>query len=149
MIFVNQDNSSSHDEPAYTTLLQKIANDGVCPFCSDNLKKYHKKQLIEREFWTITDNMYPYQPTKNHLLLIYKKHIVHCSEIENAAWTELNDIIANQTSIPKIKGGVLLMRFGDTQHTGASIAHLHIHIVESDPADPSYDHGKGISVRIG
>ena len=29
----------------------------------------------------------------------------------------------------KIKGGALAMRFGDTNYTGASVAHLHFHII--------------------
>lgn len=149
MNFVDLNNTQSRPDGKYNEVIQKIQEDGVCPFCVDNLKKYHKNELIETEYWWVTDNMYPYKPVKNHRLLIHKDHISHVNEISNKAWIEMQNILNEETKKLDIKGGTLIMRFGETRFTGGSVSHLHAHIVQSDPDSESYDSSKGLAMRIG
>lgn len=149
MNFVDQDNTTGRGDGTYSDVIKKINEDGVCPFCKDHLVKYHKKPLTERNFWWITDNMYPYSPTKHHRLLIHKEHISHISEISKEAWDELNEIVKDDSTTLDISGGTFIMRFGNTKYTGASVTHLHAHILQSNPDDPSYDKTKGLVMRIG
>ncbi len=148
-MFVNQDNSKSRPSTQYSEVIREIAQEGVCPFCSDNLRRYHKNPLVEKEFWWVTDNMYPYSPTKHHRLIIYKQHISHGSEIGKEAWVELQKILQEEISQRGIAGGAFVMRFGDTHYTGGTVSHLHAHILQSDPESSEYDLKKGLLMRIG
>lgn len=147
--YVNNDNTQSRPDGAYAKVIDQIAKDGVCPFCPENLTKYHKKPLEQRRFWTVTDNMYPYKPSKQHRLLIHREHITDPRELSPEAWSELLEIFKEETASRSISGGTFVMRFGDTKFTGASVSHLHAHIVQSDPDDTSYDKTKGLTMRIG
>lgn len=147
--FVNHENTKYRPDGAYGAVISQIAKDGVCPFCPENLAKYHKNPITEKKFWFVTDNMYPYKPAKTHRLLIHKAHITHIGEISPEAWIELQEIIIDETANQKMVGGSLLCRFGDTHFTGASVNHLHASLFQSDPEDPTYDKKAGIMVRIG
>lgn len=144
--FVNQQNARPG---VYAEVINQIADQKVCPFCPDQLANFHKNPIDERRHWLITDNMYPYRPHKNHVLLIHKTHIQHLADITPEAWTELGEIIREQTAQRDIAGGTFYLRFGDTRFTGASVTHLHANIIQSDPEDPAYDQAKGIVTRVG
>ncbi len=131
--FVNPANTRFRPDHAYRNVIEKIEQDGVCPFCPEHLKEYHKRPIIKRgRHWLLTDNMYPYKGTKHHLLLIHKTHIEHASEISPDAWKELDQMIKFIARKRAIKGGALVMRFGESAHTGASVAHLHANIIGAD-----------------
>lgn len=147
--FVNHDNSQARPDGTYANVINQIAKDGICPFCPDNLAKYHKNPVEEREMWLVTDNMYPYKPSKHHRLIISKEHVTHMNQITPHGWHVLMEILTEEVARMNITGGTLIMRFGDTHFTGASVSHLHMHIVQSDPEDPSYDKTKGLTMRIG
>ena len=64
-------------------VMEEIALNNHCPFCTENLTKYHKKPIIkEGKYWILTDNQWPYEKTKNQLLAINKRHIEHIKELE-------------------------------------------------------------------
>lgn len=147
--FVNHENTKYRPDGAYGAVISQIAKDGVCPFCPENLKKYHKLPITEKKFWYATDNMYPYKPTLAHRLFIHKSHITHICEISPEAWVELQEIIKEESTSKHMVGGSFLCRFGDTHFTGASVNHLHASLVQSNPEDPTYDKKAGIMVRIG
>ncbi len=146
--FVDPNNTLARKDD-YADVIGRIANDGVCPFCPEHFAKYHKKTLEGKKFWTITDNMYPYKPSKHHRLIIHREHITHIDQVSPPAWHELMEIFLSEVATKKITGGTLIMRFGETKFTGASVSHLHAHIVQSDPDDPGYDKTKGLTMRIG
>ena len=144
--FVNLESTKYRPDEKYGNVIAKIQQDGVCPFCPEQLAKYHKNPiLIDKEFWLATENMYPYKGVKYHFLLIHKKHISHISEVSQEAWTELHTLTDEINKKYNIKGGSFLMRFGDSQFTGASVTHLHAHIVHAEP-DPERG---AIMTRVG
>ena len=133
--FVNLRNASARPDGMYKNVIKKIIADGVCPFCPKNLKKYHKRPIIKTgAHWILTDNMYPYKGALHHLLLIHKKHIEHVSRLSPAAWKELQMLIDFITKKRRIKGGTLLIRFGEPAYTGASVTHLHANLISPDIA---------------
>ncbi len=131
--FVNIDNTTHRpDNNQYGSVIAQIAKDGVCPFCPEQLAKYHKNPiLIETKYWLVTENMYPYKSTVHHFLLIHKNHIGHMSEVSTEAWKDLEDLNNEVFRKYNVKGGTFMMRFGDNKITGASVAHLHAHIIVS------------------
>jgi diadenosine tetraphosphate (Ap4A) HIT family hydrolase len=146
---VNPQNTRSRPDASYGKVIEQIAKDGVCPFCPENLAKYHKLPVTEKKHWLVTDNMYPYKPSNYHRLLIHKAHIEHISELSPEAWAELSEIIREESKRANIAGGTFVMRFGDTKYTGASVTHLHANLVQSNPDDLTYNKEKGLLTRIG
>lgn len=146
--FVNHDNTAYRpDGGTYGKVIDRIKEDGVCPFCPENLAKYHKKPILkEGSFWVLTENMYPYEGAKQHGLLIHKAHITSLPQISKEAWSELNDLVVWFTTERNIPGGTFLMRFGDTRYTGASVSHLHANLVSPDGENPDR---KPILTRVG
>jgi len=73
--FVNIDNTKRPEGAGkYGNVISQIQKDGVCPFCPEQLKNYHKNPIIEEtESWLVTNNMYPYKNAKHHILFIHKK----------------------------------------------------------------------------
>lgn len=137
--FVNTNNTQHRPDGKYDSVIANIQKDGVCPFCPDQLSKYHKNPIIEEtKKWLVTNNMYPYKNAKHHILLIHKEHIQDIKEMSNEAWTELHEIFLRAIERSKIPGGTMFIRFGDTRFTGASVSHLHAHLVSSDPDNPEY-----------
>lgn len=127
----NIDNSNSRNKK-YSKVIDSIKKDNVCPFCPDYLLKYHKKPIIEEnKNWISTKNMYPYEGSKIQILFIHKKHISSMEEITTIGWLDLKKIIDSTTKRLKIKKGSFFMRFGNTKYTGASVTHLHCHILVS------------------
>jgi diadenosine tetraphosphate (Ap4A) HIT family hydrolase len=145
--FVNLENTQHRPTGVYGNVISQIKKDGVCPFCPESLAKYHKNPIIKKgAFWLLTDNMYPYEGAKYHALLIHKAHITSFSEISKEAWDELNEFINYFTRENNIPGGTLIMRFGDTRYTGASVSHLHANFVSPDGEN---EDRKPIIARIG
>ncbi|HVN26385.1 MAG TPA: hypothetical protein VMT99_01900 [Candidatus Paceibacterota bacterium] len=145
--FVNSENTGERpDGGAYGEVIRAISKDGVCPFCPENLVRYHKNPILrEGAFWLLTDNMYPYEGAKHHALLIHKRHIGDLRELEPGAWDELHRFVADLADERHIPGGTLIMRFGDTRYTGASVSHLHANVVSSSGDDGR----KPILARVG
>jgi diadenosine tetraphosphate (Ap4A) HIT family hydrolase len=146
--FVNQQNARPGDN--YQKVIEEIAEHKVCPFCNENLKKYHKNPiLIEGKYWLATNNLYPYKNTLHHVIFINKEHIEHIEEVQAESWYELHSQIKQIAKERKIKGGSFLLRFGDTNFTGGSVSHLHAHLIQSNPEDETYDKNIGLMTRIG
>lgn len=129
-------------------LMQKIAEDGVCPFCAEHFKKYHPKPIIkETDSWFLTENMSPYKGTKHHFLYVYKKgHRTSPNEITTESRVDLFDLIDFTMQEYQIEGGTFFMRFGDTRFTGSSVEHLHAHLIVGDVDDPNHE---PVRVKLG
>lgn len=125
-------------------VMEKIEADGVCPFCREHFETYHSKSILfETEHWIVTENAWPYENTKNHFLLVAKKHVMLPSDLSGGAWRNLQGCIARLKKEQGADHGTLLMRFGDSQTTGSTVDHLHAQIVVSASPD------KPIVTRIG
>lgn len=142
---VNTNNARLEDQK---NALDKIRDGNFCPFCSrEYMETEHPHPIIlENDHWFATKNRWQYEGAKVHLLLVYKgDHITHTKELSDKAWTSLREItnrLCDQFSIP---GGTFIMRFGDSQYTGATVTHLHAQIV-SGPGESGAD---PILVRVG
>jgi len=145
--YVNPDNTAHRPDKVYGSVIDQIKKDGVCPFCPENLAKYHKNPILkEGQFWLLTNNAYPYEAAKYHILMIHKKHIQKFEEVSPDAWSELRSLIKDFTAEKNIPGGSLVMRFGNTAYTGATVSHLHANLVSPPGEDKDR---KPIIARIG
>lgn len=124
--FVDIRHAKSKD---YRRVLEEIQKEGKCPFCPENFKWHSRPVLKEVGGWFITKTNWPYENARHHFLLICKFHWERFSEL---SLQDLSDVgrLVNWTCCKfKIKGGALALRFGDTAYTGATVKHLHFHLI--------------------
>lgn len=129
-------------------LMERIEQDGVCPFCAEHFATYHPKPILkETAYWFVTTNMSPYEGTKHHFLFVYRpSHAVHIKDISAEAYGDLLSCMQWVADEHHITGGSFFMRFGDTHFTGSSVEHLHAHLLVGDVDDP--DH-QPVRVKLG
>lgn len=130
--FINLSVTRRDDQRA---VMQEIEKQGHCPFCRENLEKYHKAPIIkEGMYWVLTDNQWPYEKVKHQLLAVYKTHIEHLNEMAPEAGGELFALFSEEAKKRNIPGGGIAMRFGSSPHGsyGSSVLHIHAHLIEPD-----------------
>lgn len=117
-------------------VMEEIKKEGHCPFCLENLAKYHKNPILkEGKFWLLTENQWPYEKIKHQLLAIYRTHIEHLKDMDPEAGRELVEMFSEETLKRNIPGGGVAIRFGknsDLGNYGSSVLHLHAHLIEPD-----------------
>ncbi len=115
-------------------VMEEIARQDHCPFCMENLAKYHKRPIIkDGKYWVLTENQWPYENVKHQLLAIHKAHIEHIRDLEPAAATELFEMFKDEAAKRDMPGGGIAMRFGsnpDKGNYGSTVLHLHAHLIE-------------------
>jgi len=130
--FINLSNARSAKQ---LTVMEEIKKRGHCPFCIENLEKYHRNPILkEGEFWFLTENQWPYAKIKHQLLAIYKAHVEHIAEMPPEAGAELIELFAAEAQKRNIEGGGVAIRFGSSEHGnyGSTVLHLHAHLIEPD-----------------
>lgn len=139
--YVNLNNARFDDQ---RDIMLKISEDKVCPFCPDNIHKYHKPPILrDGDHWLVTPNQWPYDFTETHLLFITKSHVEKLSDLPDGSFQELQGHLSWAEKKYGIKAGSIAMRFGDVTKNGATVKHLHMHIIQ-----PSADKPEGKSVRF-
>lgn len=141
---VDIDNARYDDQKA---VMKEIMDAGHCPFCRENLQKYHKQPIIrEGQYWLVTTNQWPYEHTKFHFLLIYKNHVTDLAGINTNAGKELIELAQWLQENYEVPGGGIALRFGDTDHSAGSVAHIHAQFVVPEMSDPNFE---PIRIKIG
>lgn len=113
----------------YKSVLSTIKKEGKCPFCPDNFK-YHKHPILESSHdWFISESSWPYENAKHHFILLKVFHTERIKELLPGDMSDVLVLVQWATREFGIKGGALAMRFGDTAHTGATVCHLHFHLI--------------------
>lgn len=125
----------------YKQIMQDIVTDGSCPLCPP--MKWHPNPILkDNGGWIITENSHPYPNTRHHFITVSKKHIETLEEFTSQDLESILDLAKWACQEYNIKGGGLTMRFGDTLYTGATIKHLHAHLivpkVEDGQVSPVY-----------
>jgi len=148
MGMTNKHINLNHSRPGkYDALLKQITKDGVCPFCEDNLKKYHQPPILKKnQSWILTTNQNPYAGLKKHLLFIHRQHLISLSQLKTQDWSDLGKLINWVIEKYAIHGGSFFVRFGETDYTGASVTHLHAHLVSGGKRTKNKNE---VTIRLG
>lgn len=126
-------------------VMESIKNAGHCPFCEENLLRYHTKPILHTgKHWILTENQWPYEGAQTHLLLVLRTHAETLSEIPAEAYVEFFEMLSNIEKTHNLPGGALGMRFGEPALSGATVRHIHAQIVS-----PKVGLGKPILFYIG
>lgn len=139
--FVNLGNARNDEQRG---VMENIEATGDCPFCPDNLHKYHKEPILrEGKHWLVTPNQWPYKHTRVHLLAIATYHAEDITDLREGSLDELQTHLQWASAEYQIAAGGLAMRFGSVDHNGATVRHLHAHIIV-----PELELGVGEEVRF-
>ncbi len=113
----------------YKDVLSAIAKTEKCPFCKKNFK-YHKNPILKKkDNWFITESSWPYKNSKYHFLIILETHKEEFNQLSPHDFNAVSKLINWAIRNYKIKGGALTLRFGDPLFTGATVYHLHFHLI--------------------
>lgn len=147
--FVNTVNARLEDQ---RQVMEEILKAGFCPFCPEHLTKFHKKPILkETAHWFLTENQWPYENTRIHLLAIYKKHVETLGELEPEAGKELFELGQWVETHFDLSSGALTMgmRFGDPESSGATVRHLHAQLISAAVTDRTNPQYKPVRFRAG
>lgn len=118
----------------YEQVLHSIIAKGFCPFCEEHLFKHHRKPVeYKTRHWLATKNAWPYEGSRYHFLFITRAHIEAIEDVPVTVWSDLQKLYKKVVRGNNIKGATLMIRSGDTRYTGASVNHLHVHLVSGSP----------------
>jgi ATP adenylyltransferase len=124
--------------------MRRLEGEGVCLFCPEQLSTA-PEVLHRTALWTIVPNRYPYRETRLHLLLVPDEHVTDMADLAEDSqrdfWSALRWV--------KLHYGLehygLAARNGESEFTGGTIRHLHIHLLQGDVDDPAH---QGVRVRL-
>ncbi|OHB24747.1 MAG: hypothetical protein A2542_02725 [Parcubacteria group bacterium RIFOXYD2_FULL_52_8] len=133
----------------YKKVIVNIQGKDHCPFCRANFSYHKKKILHEVRGWIATHNSWPYSDTKHHFIILnLDKHIEDISDLDGEDIITVQALAAWLVKKYKIKGGALLARFGETRYTGATVTHLHFHLIQPE-LDPKTKRAKVVAFPVG
>jgi len=113
----------------YKEVIEAIDKENKCPFCPDNFK-YHKKPIYRHNGnWFITENSWPYKNADRHFIILGKEHKENFRELTAEDLHSVKILVDWMLKKYQLKGGALCIRFGETCYTGATVCHLHFHLI--------------------
>lgn len=113
----------------YRKVLEEIEKKGKCPFCLQNFKYHPSKVLKKKNGWFITENGYSYKDAEHKFLIICEKHKTELKELTAKDLISVKYLADWAVKKFLIQGGALALRFGATNYTGATVQHLHFHLI--------------------
>lgn len=134
--------------PGYAADLEDILAQGVCPFCPENFNWHPNPILRKLGRWIITQNRQPYENTKHHFLLKGDEHKESLAELTPLDWVSMRGLISWAMEEFKFEGGGLAIRFGPSNYTGATVRHLHAHLIVPE-LDPKTNQAIAVSFPFG
>jgi ATP adenylyltransferase len=114
--------------------MQRLEAAELCLFCPQALREHATQQILwETEHWIITPNEFPYQGTSLHLLVVPQQHVGDVLDLDVAAQADFWTALASVRERYDLTYYGLGMRNGDCRYTGATIAHVHAHVMVGNP----------------
>lgn len=113
-------------------VMRRVGGNGACLFCPGQLAKCHTQEILyQNEHWLLTYNQRPYKNTELHLLAISKQHVNSLNEMRTGAGEALFDLLKWSEDYFGIDHGAICIRFGDIRFSGATVGHMHAHLIVS------------------
>ena len=114
--------------------MRRLDAAGICLFCPEHLRQHAGQEILWRtRYWSVTPNKFPYAGTATHLLLVPDTHVGDLldldPEVQHDFWLALA-AVRERFGLTYYGLGV---RNGDCRFTGATIAHVHAHVLTGDP----------------
>lgn len=141
--------------PEYKTVLEEINKDGGCPapFCLETAPYHKHPRVFSFVHWKVTRNSFNYQNAKHAFLIVLNRHEEDFMNIKPEEWADLGFAIRTLVYFFKLEGYTLVWRMGEKSHTGASVSHLHAHLIcggpRPDKAPQDMDESEVIKAVVG
>ena len=127
------------DKKDYIARKKQGLIDKECILCkiAEKNTDFNKLEIIRSDFNIVTVNLYPYNP--GHIMIFPVRHIVGFDEMSKDEFIDLQNITNKSIKILKkiYNPGGFNIGYNIGKAAGASIAHIHQHIV------PRYEHELG------
>lgn len=127
---------SNAREDIQRRIMEELAHTGECFLCPEVIQRIATKYsgiatlpLHEGAHWFIKENDFPYAGTRLHMLIAPKRHAVKMEDLTAGEFLELQHMISWVNKTYDIQGAALFVRYGDMSYTGATLAHMHFHIL--------------------
>jgi ATP adenylyltransferase len=118
--------------------MRELAESGRCLFCPDQ-RGTDLPVLHRLPQWTVISNRFPYRGTRLHLLLVPDEHVADLIDLSAPAQAGFWAALAWVRSEYGLTFYSLAARNGDPRFTGATIRHLHVHLLQGDVDDPAHE----------
>lgn len=125
--------------PEQRSNMEDLEARSICIFCPEHIREDSSPIEIETDHWMVKKNTFPYKNTSLHLLAIPKDHVKTMTELGKATRLGFFDVLQQCEDQYSLKSYALVIRSGDMEDNGGSIAHLHAHIIVGDTADLSHE----------
>ncbi len=136
------------DRQDYAALLREDEKDHVCPLCPNGLKRVNNQVLKSQGGWKVLLNHFAYEHTKVHVLILPDEHKTSFAQLTAEDWDHVRLLAEWTIEHFHIKGGALTVRFGEFASSGASVRHIHFHIIEPEH-NPETDQNYVVDFSIG
>lgn len=145
--FVELDNARVDEQ---RELMERIAASGECPFCTGSRWNKELQPILHQGvFWKVRENRWPYENARVHLLFILNQHGERFDDLPQGAGEELFCLCAEMERRYAVESGAVSMRFGDTSKNGATVRHLHAHLIVAGITDREHPDYKPVRFRVG
>lgn len=104
-----------------------------CPICK--LKNNRVKILLANDSWRAADVCTPLPHHKKHIVIANTKVSNDITKIESESWIHLGTILQKLTK--NMRGGGIVIRFGDSKYHGGFPGHVYCEVMEPDLSGPS------------
>jgi ATP adenylyltransferase len=120
--------------PQQLAEMRELEAAGVCLFCPGGLRQHAGQQILWRtRHWSVTPNKFPYRGTRLHLLLVPDAHAGDLLDLDAEVQHDFWIALATVRERYDLTYYALGVRNGDCRFTGATITHVHAHVLVGDP----------------
>lgn len=114
----------------YGKTIAEIIQEGICPFCPETFL-WHPWPILRRiGNWIITRSGWPYENAEHHFLIIGDRHITADTDMDSHDELCVRQLTSWAVQTFNLKGWGRIVRSGETGHTGATVQHLHFHLIQ-------------------
>ena len=113
----------------YQNQLNRILESGICPFCAGGETLREQEILRQNKNWWVKENAHPLANTLCHFVITPHRHIESVDAISPEEWLDLQEMRAWLKAQYNFTGDAMYVRSGEPLVTGATVAHLHWHLI--------------------
>jgi ATP adenylyltransferase len=122
--------------PEQLAEMRQLDAAGICLFCPEHLASHPRQQVLaSTRHWTVTANEFPYEGTSLHLLLVPHQHAASLLDLPEEVRADFWAALAAVVDKYQLSYYGLGVRNGDCRFTGATIEHVHAHVLVASGAD--------------